>query len=77
MKTLLFPMVLSLSLPLALVISFGGRAANLNSEPQVKQSSSGICHDKSIRSFNRTNNFTPFDTSQLPVSMLVDVYQRE
>jgi hypothetical protein len=31
-------------------------------EPIVKQSSSGICHDKSSGSYNRTKNFIPFDT---------------
>jgi hypothetical protein len=62
MKTLLLPKVLSLSLLLALVISFGSCAANSTSEPQVKQSSSGICHDNSSGSFNRTKNYIPFDT---------------
>jgi hypothetical protein len=54
--------VLSLSLLLALVISFGSYAANSISDPQVKQSSSGICHDNSSGSFNRTKNYIPFDT---------------
>jgi hypothetical protein len=54
--------VLSLSLLLALVISFGSFAANLTSEPLVKQSSSGICHDNGSSSFNRTKNYIPFDT---------------
>jgi hypothetical protein len=62
MKTLLFPKVLSLSLFLALGISFGSCASNLTSDPQVKQSSSGICHDKSNGSYNRTKNYTPFDS---------------
>jgi hypothetical protein len=62
MKTLLYPKVLSLSLLLSLVISFGSFAANLASEPLVKQSSSGICHDNSSGSFNRTKNYIPFDT---------------
>jgi hypothetical protein len=62
MKTLLLPKVLSLSLLLALVISFGSYAANSTSEPKVKQSSSGICHDNSSGSFNRTKNYIPFDT---------------
>ena len=62
MKTLLFPKVLSLSLLLALGISFGSCAANPDIEPLVKQSSSGICHDKSSGSYNRTKNFTPFDS---------------
>jgi hypothetical protein len=62
MKTLSLHKVSPLSWLLALSISFGSFAANLITEPQVKQSSSGICHDKSSRSFNRTKNFTPFDT---------------
>jgi hypothetical protein len=62
MKTLQLPKVLSLSLLLALVISLGSFAANLTSEPQVKQSSSGIFHDNSSGSFNRTKNYIPFDT---------------
>jgi 5-methylcytosine-specific restriction endonuclease McrA len=62
MKTLSLLKVSSLSLLLTLVISFGSCAAYSTSEPQVKQSSSSICHDKSSRSFNRTKNFTPFDT---------------
>jgi hypothetical protein len=52
----------SLSLLLTLVISFGSCAANSTSEPQVKQSSSGICHDNSSGSFKRTKNYVPFDT---------------
>ncbi|MFT4804238.1 MAG: hypothetical protein ACI9YE_001437 [Psychroserpens sp.] len=62
MKTLLLSEVLSISWLLALGISFGSCAANPTSEPLVKQSSSGICHDDSSGSFNRTKNFKPFDT---------------
>jgi 5-methylcytosine-specific restriction endonuclease McrA len=62
MKTLSLLKVSSLSLLLKLVISFGSCAAKPTSDPQVKQSSSGICHDKSSRSFNRTKNYIPFDT---------------
>jgi hypothetical protein len=62
MKTLLFPNVLSLSLFIALAISFESCAENLTSNSQVKQSSSGICHDNSSGSFNRTKNYIPFDT---------------
>jgi len=36
--------------------------ANATSEPEVKQSSSGICHDKSSASFERTKHYKPFDT---------------
>jgi hypothetical protein len=62
MKTLLLSKVSSLFLLLALVISFGSGAANPNSYPLVKQSSSGICHNKSSGSFNGTKNYTSFDT---------------
>jgi hypothetical protein len=62
MKTLSLLKVSSLSWLLALSISFGSCAANSTSEPLVKQSSSGICHDKSSGSYNRTKNFTPFDS---------------
>ncbi|MFT6909505.1 MAG: hypothetical protein ACJAS1_006226 [Oleiphilaceae bacterium] len=54
--------VLSLSLILALNNSFGSCAENLTSNSLVKQSSSGICHDKSSRSYNRTKHYIPFDT---------------
>jgi hypothetical protein len=62
MKTLIYPKVSSLSWLLALVISFGSCASNLTSDPIVKQSSSGICHDNSSGSFNRTKNYISFDT---------------
>jgi hypothetical protein len=62
MKILLFPKVLSLSLFIALAISFVSCAENLTSNSLVKQSSSGICHDKSSGSFNRTKNYISFDT---------------
>jgi hypothetical protein len=62
MKTLTLSKVLPLFLLLGLVISFVSFAANPNSEPLVKQSSSGICHDNSSASFNRTKNYIPFDS---------------
>jgi hypothetical protein len=62
MKVLPHIKVLSLSLFLALAISFGSCAANPISDPKVKKSSSGICHDKSSGSYNRTKNFTSFDS---------------
>ncbi len=75
MKTLLFPKVLSLSLFIALAISFESCAENLTSNSLVKQSSSGICHDKS------SDHLIELKTISLliplpPVSMLVDVCQR-
>jgi hypothetical protein len=62
MKILSLTNVLPLSLILALAVSVGSYANSSTSNPNVKQSSSGICHDKISRSFNRTKNFTPFDT---------------
>jgi hypothetical protein len=62
MKTLAPPKVSSFSLLLTLFISFGSCAANSTSEPQVNQSSSGICHDNSGGSFDRTKSYIPFDT---------------
>jgi hypothetical protein len=62
MKTLLYPKVSSLSWLLALVISFGSYAENLTNNSLVKKSSSGICHDNSSGSFNRTKNYILFDT---------------
>jgi hypothetical protein len=53
---------LSLSLLLALVISFGSYAENLTGNSLVKQSLSGICHYNSSGSFNRTKNYIPFDS---------------
>jgi CDP-diacylglycerol pyrophosphatase len=32
------------------------------SEPNVKKSKNDICHDKSSRSYNRTKNYTPYET---------------
>jgi hypothetical protein len=62
MKVLSLTKVLPLSLILALAVSVGSYANSTTSNPHVKQSSSGICHDKNSRSFNRTKNFKPFDT---------------
>lgn len=62
MKTISIPKSLSFSLILACAISLHiGRAA-ATIEPAVKQSTSGICHDKSSASFERTKNYKPFDT---------------
>ncbi len=62
MKFLSLTKVIHLSLILALAVSFGSYANSTTSEPLVKQSSSGICHDNSSGSFNRTKNYIPFDT---------------
>jgi 5-methylcytosine-specific restriction endonuclease McrA len=47
---------------LALTVTFGSIAATSSNEAKVKLSSSGICHDKSSASFNRTKNYQAFDT---------------
>lgn len=59
-----FPSVRILTLTLCLFVAACSNAvfANTNSEPEVKQSSSGICHGKSSASFERTKHFKPFDT---------------
>jgi len=55
-KTLPFLLFLALAAPIESV------AAKTTSEPQVKQSSSGICHDSSGGSFKRTKHYKPFET---------------
>jgi hypothetical protein len=47
---------------LTLVISFGSCGANSTSEPQVKQSTSGICLDNSNGSFDQTKSYIPLDS---------------
>lgn len=34
----------------------------VNDEPEVKKSSTGICHEKGSTYYNRTQNFVPFDS---------------
>jgi hypothetical protein len=62
MKLLPLTKFIHLSLILALAVSFGSYANSSTSDPLVKQSSYGICHDNSSGSFNRTKNYIPFDT---------------
>jgi hypothetical protein len=62
MKVLSLTKVLPFGLVLALAISFGSYADNSTNEPEVKQSTSGICHDKTSAWFDRTKNYKPFDT---------------
>jgi hypothetical protein len=62
MKFLSLTKFIHLSLILALAVSFGSYANSSTSDPLVKQSSSGICHDNSSGSFNRTKNYISFDT---------------
>ena len=47
---------------LALLLAFNFSAQASNDEPTVKQSSSGICHDNSSRSYKRTKKYTAFDS---------------
>jgi hypothetical protein len=54
--------VISLSLCLVLAGCNDTRLANATSVPNVKLSSSGICHDSSSASYARTTNYKPFDT---------------
>lgn len=41
-----------------------GSGVNIPDEPQVKKSTSGICHGKGTTYYNRTTNFIPFDSIQ-------------
>lgn len=40
-------------------------AAELKTDPIVKKSSSGICHDKNSQYYSATKTFEPFDNIQL------------
>jgi len=40
-------------------------AKELQTDPPVKKSSSGICHDKSSKYYAATKNFEAFDKAQL------------
>jgi hypothetical protein len=62
MKAVTFSKTVCFLLFLALVMPVDGLAAGSINPPKVKQSSSGICHDSSSGSFNRTKRYKPFDT---------------
>jgi 5-methylcytosine-specific restriction endonuclease McrA len=53
----------SLILLLALCACSGAHVQEVTQPPIVKQSTSGICHDERSASFNRTKNFTPFNST--------------
>jgi hypothetical protein len=53
---------LSFALLITLTSHINNVAVASGGEVKVKQSSSSICHDNSSASFNRTKNYTPFDT---------------
>ncbi|MFT5311952.1 MAG: hypothetical protein ACI8Z9_000428 [Paraglaciecola sp.] len=62
MKAVALFKALPLLLFVALATPIDSLAANATSQPKVKQSSSGICHDSSSGSFKRTKHYKPFDT---------------
>ena len=62
MKAVTLFRVVPVLLFLTLTISISSRATTSFSEPKVKLSASGICHDKSSASFNRTKNYQAFDS---------------
>lgn len=62
MKAVTFFRVVPFSLFLVLAICVDSMAASSSNEPKVKLSSSGICHDQSSASFNRTKNYQAFDS---------------
>jgi hypothetical protein len=62
MKAVTFFRVVPFSLFLVLAICVDSMAAISSSEPKVKLSSSGICHDQTSASFKRTKNYQGFDS---------------
>ena len=47
---------------ISLLLIVGPEAKASNNEPTVKQSSSGICHDNSSRSYKRTKKYTAYES---------------
>jgi hypothetical protein len=68
MKAVTLFRVVPLLLFLTCTISISSSATTSASEPKVKLSSSGICHDKSSASFNRTKNYQAFDSVVLCIA---------
>lgn len=62
MKAVTFFRVLPFSLFLVLAICVESMASTPSSDVKVKLSSSGICHDQTSASFNRTKKYQAFDT---------------
>jgi hypothetical protein len=62
MKAVTFFRVVPILLFLVLTICVDSMAATSSKGPKVKLSSSGICHDQSSASFNRTKHYQAFDT---------------
>ncbi|WP_339721230.1 DUF1524 domain-containing protein [uncultured Paraglaciecola sp.] len=62
MKAVTFFRVVPVSLFLVLAVCVDTMAARPSFEPKVKLSSSGICHDQTSASFNRTKKYQAFDS---------------
>jgi hypothetical protein len=62
MKAVTFFRVVPFLLCLSIAVSFVSMAATSTQTPRVKQSSSGICHDQTSASFNRTKKYRAFDS---------------
>ena len=57
-----------LLLTLVLVFASSGLIAQDNSEPPVKKSHSGICHERGYGSYNQTKQFEPYDSMETCVA---------
>jgi hypothetical protein len=62
MKAVTLFRVVPFSLLFAFTITTDSLATTSANEPKVKLSASGICHDETSASFNRTKNYQVFDT---------------
>lgn len=58
----LSPALLMFPLLFTLAACVDSSVTNTESEPNVKQSNSGLCHDKTSASYNRTKNYVAFDS---------------
>jgi len=57
-----------LLLTLFLVFASSGLTAQDNSEPPVKKSHSGICHERGYGSYNQTRQFEPYESMEACVA---------
>ena len=57
-----------LLLTLVLVFASSGLIAQDNSDPPVKKSHSGICHERGYGSYNQTKQFEPYDSMETCVA---------
>jgi hypothetical protein len=62
MRSKLIMMGSLLAIALSLTACGHSAVANSSNEPNVKQSTSGICHDQTSASFNRTKKYQGFDS---------------